>query len=111
MCVGAAAAGRRTAVGEIVLEVDDVKSSFEKVKASGYKGILICELRPGKSHPLSLMTCCTASAHFRAELDRGLSVFDRWPLQIWATYSDLCFWHAACCDFSNLLEASSEAPN
>ena len=33
-------AGRRGLGVEIVLEVDDVKSFFEKVKASGYKGVL-----------------------------------------------------------------------
>jgi catechol 2,3-dioxygenase-like lactoylglutathione lyase family enzyme len=32
--------GRRGLGVEIVLEVDDVKATFEKVKASGYKGIL-----------------------------------------------------------------------
>jgi catechol 2,3-dioxygenase-like lactoylglutathione lyase family enzyme len=32
--------GRRGLGVEIVLEVDDVKAAFEKVKASGYKGIL-----------------------------------------------------------------------
>jgi lactoylglutathione lyase len=32
--------GRRGLGVEIVLEVDDVKSCFEKVKASGYKGVL-----------------------------------------------------------------------
>jgi uncharacterized glyoxalase superfamily protein PhnB len=33
-------AARRGLGVEIVLEVDDVKSFFEKVKASGYKGVL-----------------------------------------------------------------------
>ena len=32
--------GRRGLGVEIVLEVDDLKSSFEKVKASGYKGVV-----------------------------------------------------------------------
>lgn len=32
--------GRRGLGVEIVLEVDDVKSCFEKVKASGYKGVV-----------------------------------------------------------------------